>query len=43
MQEVREEGGDRVRELGLPGVDVYPPGLRVLYSSEGGGQTPQRL
>ena len=43
MRERRKIGGDRVRGLGLPGVDVRPPILRLLDSSEGGGQTPQLL
>ena len=43
MQEGREVGGDGVRGLGLPEVDVPPPRLRVLDSSEGGGRTPQRI
>ena len=43
MWEGREVGGDRVRGIGMPGVDVHPTGLHVLASSEGAGRTPQRL
>ena len=34
MQEFREVGGYRVCGLGFPGVDVRPPGLHVLASSD---------
>ena len=43
MQEGLEVGGDGVLGLGLPGVDVRPPGLRVLAYLKGGGRIPQRL
>ena len=41
MQEGRKVGGDGVSGLGFPEVDVCPPGLHFLASSEGGGRTTQ--
>ena len=43
MWEGHEVGGDGVRGLGLPRVDVHLPRLRVLASSEGCRQNPQCL
>ena len=38
-----EDGGERICGLGLLGVDICPPVLRGLASSEGGGRTHQHL